>query len=425
MKKLLLKILQARAKAVMTEFKPTVVAVTGSVGKTSTREAIALALAGSFAVRTPQKNYNNEFGLPLAILGEASPGKNPVKWLGLLVRSFNIKKYPNMLVLEYGADKRGDIGTLCDIAEPDVAVITAISPVHVANYRSLDELVLEKQTLAMRTSNEGLVVLNADDATVAAMQTSIVTPITTYGIDDAADVVAGDIIVTTKPTISTRALVRVGAEEAELVLDNCLGRTSVSACLAALAVAKYFKIELNDAVARLNKGVKPMPGRLNPLAGIKQTLIIDDTYNAAPASVAAALEVLHGFVPRHDLSSKGNRRIAVLGKMAELGNLSMSEHEAVGKQVAEVANIFIAVGEEMKAAVAAAKMAGMKCGDVVWFATPTEAGRWLDANIETGDIVLVKGSQSARMEKAVRDVLAEPLRSSELLVRQERYWLRR
>lgn len=421
MKKILLQLLQARAKSIVAKFKPTVVAVTGSVGKTSTREAVAIALGQAFEVRTPQKNYNNEFGLPFAILGEKSPGKKPTAWIGLFWRSLTIAKYPNLLVLEYGADKRGDIGALCDIAPPNISVITAISPVHVANYESLDELILEKQTLAMRTSNEGLVVLNADDATVLAMQKSITAKVLTYSVGGVADVVASDVVIETQPVIQTRATVRAFGEESELVLKNCLGSSAISACLAAITVAHQLDIKLTDAVAELNKKMQPVPGRMNPIAGIRGSLILDDTYNAAPASMRAGLEVLHTFVPQKPTM----RRIAVLGKMAELGGVSKHEHEMIGRQVASVANLFIAVGEEMKDAAQAAVEAGLSAEQVIWLATPVEAGRYLDANIRPGDIVFVKGSQSARMEKAVKDMAADPLHAAQLLVRQEAYWLRR
>jgi UDP-N-acetylmuramoyl-tripeptide--D-alanyl-D-alanine ligase len=427
MKKILLKLLQLRAKAVVCHYKPKIVAVTGSVGKTSTREAVAIALAGSFAVRTPSKNYNNEFGLPFAILGEKNPGRNPVAWLGLFLRSFKKVTFPNLLVLEYGADKQGDIGDLCDIAAPNISIITAISPVHLANYKSLDELVAEKQSLAMRTSSDGLVVLNADDATVLAMKSSITSQVITYSIESdeqaervTAEVTASKIIIETQPTICTRAIVKAFGEEAELVLKNCLGRSSISACLAAIAVAHQLGVSLADAVERLNKGMQPVAGRLNPLAGIRGSLILDDSYNAAPASMKAGLEVLHSFVP-HRMEM---RRIAVLGKMAELGSISRDEHIAVGKRVAEVANLFVAVGEEMKDAAQAAVEAGMAADCVVWFATPVEAGRYLDANVRPGDIVFCKGSQSARIEKAVKDIVADPLNAAKLLVRQEKYWLR-
>lgn len=420
MKKILLQCLQTRAKAIIAQFKPTVVAVTGSVGKTSTREAVAIVLRHDFDVRTPQKNYNNEFGLPFAILGEQSPGKNPAAWLGLFLRSFKIAKYPNLLVLEYGADKRGDIGALCDIVEPDISVITAISPVHVANYQSLEDLILEKQTLAMRTSNEGLVVLNADDATVLAMRKNITAPVLTYSVGGVADVIAHDIVIETQPVIHTRAIVKAFGEEAILVLKNCLGKSAISACLAAIAVAHSLGINLAVAVAELNKKMQPVPGRMNPLMGIRGSLIIDDTYNAAPASVQAGLEVLHALVPQKITM----RRIAVLGKMAELGEVSKHEHEVIGRQVAAVANLFIAVGEEMKDAARTAVETGLAADSVLWFSTPVEAGRYLDANVRPGDIVFVKGSQSARMEKAVKDIVADPLRVAQLLVRQEAYWLR-
>ncbi len=164
----------------------------------------------------------------------------------------------------------------------------------------------------------------------------------------------------------------------------------------------------------------PAPGRMRPMAGIKGSLILDDSYNAAPASVMAALDVLHLFLT----DRPNSRRVAALGKMAELGQYSEAEHAAVGRRVAEVADVFVAVGPEMQGAADEALRAGMKPESIIRVTDPVQAGRWLDENIREGDIVLIKGSQSARIEKAAKDVIAEPLRAAELLCRQEEYWMK-
>lgn len=429
MKTMIMRALQRRAKKVMTRFHPTVVAVTGSVGKTSTKAAIALALDAKFVLRTPEKNFNNEFGLPLTILGETkSPGKNVLGWLGVFLRSRKIATYPQMLVLEYGADRSGDIAMLCRIATPNVSVITGISPVHLANYASLDALIAEKASLGEHTDPNGLVVLNADDPQVLAMRARMQAPVVTYGLQG-GDVTAADMRLETfhdktyepgEVYAVTTATVRAGGDEAQLRLTNCVGAAPVSSCLAAIAVARHFGIALQDVVEQLNRKMRPVPGRLQPIAGIRGSLVLDDTYNAAPASVRAGLDALALFVP----GETADRRIAVLGKMAELGEMSREEHRAIGRRVAEVAQLFVAVGAEMRDAAEAAIAAGMPREAVEWFGTPVEAGRYLDNAVRAGDVVLVKGSQSARMEKAVKDIMAEPLRAEELLVRQDPYWLR-
>lgn len=429
MKTIIMRALQRRAQAAVTHAHPTVIAVTGSIGKTSTLQAIGIALAGSTTLRMPRKNYNNEFGLPLAILGEASPGRDAWGWLKLLWRTRRVADFPKTLLLEYGADKPGDIAALCKIARPNIAVITGISPVHAANYPNIDALVDEKASLGELTDPNGLVVLNAHDARVHAMRARVAAPVVTYGFSD-ADVTAEDVqlqphfleaFTPGEAFVTTTATVHARGETAQLQLTNCIGTSPVLSCLAAIAVALQCGVSLKDAVARLNASLRPVPGRLQPLAGIRGSLVLDDTYNAAPASVRAGLAAFALFRP----GERRDRRIVVLGKMAELGQYSHEEHAAIGREVAEVADMFVAVGEEMRDAVDAARAAGMRQEAVRWLESPVQAGRMLDAEVRAGDIVFVKGSQSARMEKVVKDIMAEPMRAAELLVRQEPYWLRR
>ncbi len=426
MKLLVAKALQKLAKRQIDRFHPVVIAVTGSVGKTSAKNAIAIALSSACDARTANKNYNNEFGVPLAILGEMSPGKNAWEWAKLFARQLRVKTFPTHLVLEYGADRPGDIQLSCDIAKPNVGVLTAISPVHASNYANFGALAEEKATLGDNVSEDGLVILNADDQTINLMRGRFIAPVATYGksgrqatiTDVYVKTILDDHYAVEDVAVITKASIDIEGEVVNLQLKNCLGDTPVFACAAALLVAKHCDVPLKAAAKALSESFVPAPGRLKPLSGIKGSLILDDTYNAAPASTIAAIDALALFTA----DRPGSRRIAVLGKMAELGQYSESEHAAVGRKVAEVADIFIAAGSEMQAAADEAERLGMKSPAVIRVNDGVEAGRWLDANIKEGDIVLVKGSQSARMEKAVKDVIAEPLRASELLVRQEEYW---
>ena len=144
MKKLIQTLLASKARRAIRKYKPKIIAVTGSVGKTSTRNAIAAVLSEKFRVGSVLENYNNEFGVPLAILGEKSPGKSALGWLRILLKRISAENFPHVLVLEYGADHKGDISHLCDIVAPDVAVLTAFSPVHAENFASFEELIEEK-----------------------------------------------------------------------------------------------------------------------------------------------------------------------------------------------------------------------------------------------------------------------------------------
>lgn len=416
--------LRRLAKRQLERGKPAIIAVTGSVGKTSTKNAIAIALAAKYDVRKAEKNYNNEIGVPLAILGEDSPGRSAWEWWKLFRRAARAQKLPPFLVLEYGADKPGDIDALCKLARPNVGVITAVSPVHAANYPNFASLAEEKATLGDHVPEAGLVVLNTDDDTVALMQDRFTAPVISYGVHGAS-VTARDIRTETRVDGANdpnevltvlRATVEIGGETAELALQNSLGEMPVLACLAAITVARHVKIPLALAVEALNAHFAPAPGRLRPLLGIKKTLVLDDTYNAAPASVIAALSTLKLF-------DAAGRKIVVLGTMAELGAYSEAEHRNVGKKVAEVADVFLAVGPEMKYAADEAKRAGMDPDAIEWIPNAVEAGRYLDRFVKKGDVILVKGSQSSRMERAVIDILAEPDRAEELLCRQDAKWL--
>lgn len=423
--------LERMAKATLAEHRPQIVAVTGSVGKTTTRHAIASVLDGSFVVRVPEKNYNNELGVPLTILGEHSAGRDPWHWAKVLwrARRHGGVNYPQLLVLEYGADKPGDIRALCRVARPCVSVITAVSPVHVANYPSIDALVDEKASLGEETDADGLVVLNADDTRVAAMADRMSALVVTYSLTRDADVrltdirteiLARDAFLPGEAAVRTTATVRTHRGQATLVLENCLGVGVLAACGAAVAVGGYFGVPVATAVERLSTRMQSTAGRLRPIAGMKGALLLDDSYNAAPASMRAGLAALAQFSPR-----EGARRIAVLGKMAELGTYATDEHTAIGHQVAETADMFIAIGQEMRAAKEAAAAAGMAPDVLSWFPTPETAAAFLESVIGAGDVVLVKGSQSARMEKVVKALMAEPLRAHELLARQSEDWLRR
>lgn len=411
---------------------PHIVAVTGSVGKTSTRTAIAQALSARYRVRAATKNYNNEIGVPLAILGESSPGRNAWEWAKLLVRNMGKEEMPEYLVLEYGADKPKDIAYLGTIAKPEVAVITAVSPVHVENYPNYEALIEEKASLGDQVDDTGLVVLNMDNEHTRAMKDRYRARVVTYGIHHEADIMAKDVAFFTKKDGDGKfmpgeefsrltATITAQGEQVSLTLVNCISETALSSMLAACAVARFYDIPLETAVRALEKQTKPVVGRLNPISGIRGSLIIDDSYNAAPASTLAALDVLSAFIP----GETQDRHIAVLGDMAELGTMTEQEHRKMGRRVAEVADLFLAVGPNMRIAADEAIAAGMDRHCVEWFKDSTEAGRYLDHHVQGGDIVLIKGSQSMRMEKAVKDIMAEPLKASEMLVRQETNWIKK
>ncbi len=417
--------LKKKAQKLIAKHKPMVIGVTGSVGKTSARNVIAQVLGEKYRVRTTIDNYNNELGLPLTILGEKSPGRSVLGWLRVLTKK--IEDVPEVFVLEYAVDHPGDMAYLCDIAEPDIAVFTRISPVHAENFRSVEELIEEKAVLLERTKEGGMVVLNADDPRVLGASNHANAPAITYGFAQNADVRATDYELATREDFSfepgeTLSEVRFTAvtEKTQLPvrLINLLGRTAAHAVLPAITIGWHLGLDPDEITKGLAKS-ELEPGRMNPVPGIKGSLIIDSSYNAAPASMEAGLNVLHEFKPVEIA-----RRIAVLGVMGELGADSEQEHRMIGLKCAEVGvDVLVTVGEKARDIRYGAIEAGIPEDKCEHFEHAVEAGRWMDAHIKKGDIVLVKGSQSSRMEKVVKDIMAEPLRAKELLVRQYGKWV--
>jgi len=432
MKTLIQHHLKNQARKIIARQQPKIVAITGSVGKTSTRDAIAVLLGERFVVRTNIKNYNNEFGVPLTIIGAKSPGRSVFGWLKVILQAWKLASkrqsdYPNLLVLEYGADKPGDIQYLCEIAKPDIAVLTAISPVHLANFGTLEKLKDEKGSLLTCVKEGGTAVVNADDAQVMELSSRAHVSVKTFGVSAMADVKAMNIRLETREdfsfepgeVFSTLTFdIKAGEERETVALTNRLGKGPIASVLAAVAVGQSLGLHLPE-MKKLTEKILGEPGRMHPIAGIKGSLLLDDSYNAAPASMLAALEVLKQFIV-----AESARRIAVLGKMAELGSLTVDEHRMLGLRVAEGGvDLLVCVGEPAQDIRQGAMEAGMSEDHIQFFPDAKEAGRWLDHEVKKGDVVLIKGSQSARMEWVVKDLMAEPLHAPDLLVRQDSKWL--
>ena len=252
-------------------------------------------------------------------------------------------------------------------------------------------------------------------------------PVQTYGFDVTADIQGSaysdmmkfdDNFQPGETAAVSMYNLKVTGQETNVELINVIGQAAASATLAAAVVGQHLGLDLNQIKVGLRKYV-PMPGRMRLIPGIKGSLLIDDSYNAAPASVIAGLEALHEFSP-----IEGARRIAVLGDMLELGEMSNDEHRRVGRVlVAKQVDLLVTAGELALGFAEGAKEAGLNEDQIQSFGTSKEAGRWLDSDIRTGDIVLIKGSQGARMEKVTKELMAEPLKAKALLVRQFSPWI--
>jgi len=407
-----------------------VIGITGSVGKTTAKEAIAAVLADGCCIFKNRANYNGLYGLPIA-LGELRPEHR-------------------VAVLEMAADHFGEIARLAQIAPPRVAVVTTIEPAHLEAFGSLDAIAREKGDLVAALPADGLAVLNADDPRVLAMAARTSARVVTFGtcpenddgrltIDDGSrlltcrgaapgmdicsgnddgrwtagdgypDVYATDIFIS-REGVSFTADTPAGHRKVSIPL---LGRHQVYAALAAIAVGWARGIDLDTIVMRL-ADLPHVPGRLNPLPGRRGSLLLDDSYSSSPAAAEAALETLAALDAR--------QRIAVLGDMLELGEFEAAGHEQVGKRAAGMLDLLVTKGARARRIADAARAAGMSADQVVVTYTAEDAARAVLDRLGPGDVVLVKGSLATRMEQVVRLLMEEPHRAADLLVRQDASW---
>jgi len=434
LKKIIVLILTLEAKAVLARFKPKIVAITGSVGKTSAKDAIAVVLATKFSTRKSEKSFNSEIGAPLTILGLPNGWNNPLAWLVIIVSGALClfrKKYPEWLVLEIGADRPDDIKKLASWIKPDVVVITRFAkvPVHIEFFASPRQIIEEKMNLARALKEDGVLILNGDDDDILEAQSEIRQPVTTYGFNLNVNIRASDEKVLYEETgnnsepVGMISKVTVKGKNHWLKIDGVMGRQIVYAALAAIAVADSQGIEIAETIEALRDFVSP-PGRMKILKGIKNSLIIDDTYNSSPVALEEALLTLKN-LSADWRTSPPTRRIAVLGDMLELGKHSTDEHKKAGALAGGFIDLLVTVGKRAEGFAEGALAVGLASQKIVRLENSREAGKYLDPIITSGDIILIKGSQGMRMEKVVEKIMAEPENKEKVLVRQDKEWQKR
>lgn len=424
-------ILNILARRVLKKYHPEVIGITGSVGKTSTKEAVFAVLSGQFRVRRNVKNYNNEIGVPLSILGCETGGKSLFKWLGVFFKGWGLifkrdPNYPEILILEMGADRPGDIRYLTDLAPCKVGVVTAVGPTHVEFFKTVAKVVREKQIIVTHLKRDGVAILNADDELVLPMRTRTEAEVISFGISQKADLKALELKVIQemeKGFLTTEGInfkMQYGGSVVPVFLAEVVGRQHIYAALAATAVGLSYGLNLVEIAERLRFYQAP-PSRMHLVPGIKFTTIIDDTYNSSPLAAKMALEILSEIQVM-----EGAKRIAVLGDMLELGGYTEEAHRQIGKKVAELKiDFLLTVGERAKFMADEALKSGLNENQIVKFAQSEEAGRFLQEKIQSGDLILIKGSQGVRMEKIVKEIMANPLEAEKLVCRQSEEWLKR
>ena len=348
------------------------IGITGSNGKTTSKEMIASVLGTRYAVLKNEGNYNNHIGVPLTLL--------------------RLEASHEIGVVEMGMSGMGEIRRLCEIARPETGIVTNISTAHLEFLGSLERVKEAKGELVEFINEQGTVVLNADDPMVMDLKDRVRGRLLTYGIEDSRSDVRADRIQDRGIEGST-FLLRMQNKEIEVRL-SVIGGHNISNALAAASAGLVHHIGLED----IKKGLEAFRGlsmRMEILSLEDEVKVINDSYNANPFSMKKAVEAL-------SKAQRGGRTFLVVGDMLELGDISEKAHKEVGEFAAERAVDFLIVVGELASFIAkGALKKGMKESHVFLCKTVEDAGRVLNEKIESGDVILIKGSRGMKMERII------------------------
>lgn len=351
-----------------------VVGVTGSVGKTTSKELIAAVLGTRYRTFKTEGNYNNEIGLPLMLL--------------------KLTEAHEYAVLEMGFYQIGEIAALCAWAHPEVGVVNNVYAVHLERAGSIENIIQGKGELvaALPPDPAGVAILNLDDERVMAMRALTQARVFTYGLDPRADLWADDIV--SKGLAGCYFNLHQGAE-AVAVRMPLLGQHSVHTALRAAAVGRVAGLTWPEIVEGLQSiAIGAAQLRLAAMRGPEGSLLIDDTYNASPESTIAALNLLREI--------EGQRKVAVLGDMLELGTFEETGHRMVGQRARDVAEVLVTIGRRARLIAQEARLAGLPAAAITEFETADQARPFLRGLIRGGDVVLLKGSRGLRLDRLAR-----------------------
>ncbi len=414
-------ILNILARRIVEKYKPVVIGVTGSAGKSTTCKLLASVLEARFAVRFNDNRRPADVGLPLAIIGAEAEGRRLWDWIKVLVKACSLllaknSFYPDILVLEMGVDRPHDMKKMLRIVQPDIAVFASLGefPAHAKYFKSNKHIAREKALLVRALGPSGLAVLNGDDEFLRGLLSGVRAQTVTFGFGKEANVRGEEIFLGEKKWRMRSGKIGMSfkmTSEGTTVpfrFSYALGRGQIYAALAAAAVGLHLGmnlVEISEALAEY----RPLPGRMNLIKGRKGSLLIDDTYNANPGSMLAALETVGKLEAR--------RKIAVLGDMLELGNYAKEGHRRVGESIPRAVDLVFCYGKTAKFICEFAKERGMKASSIRHFEKKKQMIEELQGLVGEGDVVLVKGSRRMRMEEVVKALMLEPSRADELLVK--------
>ncbi len=426
-------ILKQLARLMIWKFNPEIIAITGSVGKTSAKEAIYAALAEKYKVRKSIGGLNTEIGLPISIIGDdkdfseeelkivaphsffiaPQEGKKIRKiffWVKVfflaLFRLFFLSKsrYPKILVLECGVEYPNDMVKFLEFIKPKVGIITAIGdiPSHIEFFDNPEAVAREKGKLIENLSSNGFVVLNFDDEIVMSLKEKTRAQIKTFGFNEFLEK-KPDIKISNfenkiedgKP-VGISFKIESGGNFIPFAFKNIFGKSHAYAVAVGMAIGFIFDLNLVETAESILKNYNPAKGRMNLTAGNKGVYIIDDTYNASPISMKLAIETLGEL--------NGKRKVAILGDMLELGEYFKKAHKDIGKFATTIVDLLAVVGEGGKIIADSAKANGLAEDKIIIFENADIAVNKIGDIIKEGDIILVKASRGIRLDKVVEKI---------------------
>ncbi|MCK4525058.1 MAG: UDP-N-acetylmuramoyl-tripeptide--D-alanyl-D-alanine ligase [Candidatus Andersenbacteria bacterium] len=420
MRTIIIKVLNILSKKMLVKYKPVVIGITGSVGKSSTKKAIYKILKRKYKVHCDRSCYNADISIPLAITGFESGGRSVRRWIKIIFKAigrlFKKNGYPDVLILEMGVNRPNDMKKMLAVVKPDIGILTGIGkfPSHTEYFKDAKHIVREKSLLARSLRKKDLAILNLDDEFIKELPEHIKSSIITYGFNESADVRAEEPLLGSKKfktedgSMGMRFKISYQGTTVPFRLPHALGRGQIYSTLSAVAVGIHFGfnlVEMSEALSSYH----PLAGRMKMIKGINESLIIDDTFNSSPSSALSALETVEKL--------EAPRKIAVLGDMLELGEQCEIGHKEVGKVVPNSVDFLFTYGSKSEVIARQAQKSGMKKENIFHFENIDELIELLKNIIQNEDIILVKGSRAMHMEKIVKEIMAEPQKADELLVK--------
>jgi len=424
-KKIIVVLLRLVCRAILWRHKPIVIAITGSVGKTTTKDIIGHGLESVEYTRAADKSFNSDFGVPLAIIGVSNPWGKVSGWVNVILTGIGLiikSDYPKILVLEIGTRFPGDIERLAKWLKPNISVITHIPdvPVHIEFFGSRQAVVDEKSQLAKYTRQDGMLILNRDSEHVFEIAKNSLHKVVSIGFNKESDVQAINVqrIITDSGQYGMKFDVKIGDKILPTFVPGFIAKHQIYGALFTIAVADSLGYN-TETVAKSLSTLKPTVGRLNPLLGISNTLILDDSYNASPAAMEAAIETLG------NIDTSG-RHIAILGDMFDLGKMTKEVHEEIGLFIKQqkLDYVFL-VGPRMRYAYDTLINTKYPKTKITHSDGTADILPALQKMSKSGDVILIKGSQGMRMEKIVAELIEDKENIKKLLVRQDEEWLKR